>query len=163
MKRTDYLLPALALALLMPPSFADDAHHPGQATPKAAAAGAPTTAPKPVAAPAETTGERAEAPLLKAQALMERIRQSRDPAERRQLMHEHMQAMREGMAMMREMGPVAGGGMMRGAARAGDAPAGSARGMAGGHEMMAKRMTAMQQLMEQLLEHEAARDTAPRP
>lgn len=151
---------AIALAFLAPPALADDAHHPEKATLPAAAPAAATdqaSAPKAAAKPAEALpADRARAPLGKARELMARIQQSRDPAEKEKLMHEHMQAMREGMAMMREMGS----GMMMGMP---SAAAMKDCGMMSGHAQMERRLDAMQQMMEQMLEHEAARDARQRP
>jgi len=83
------------------------------------------------------------------QAQMERLHKTTDPAERRKLIQEHMQSMRDGMTMMRGMGgPMMG--MMGG---------GKGRGMMGGdpkqrEEMMERRMDMMHMMMEQMMQHQ---------
>ncbi len=169
MKRKNFAMASgllVALSLTFSPAFADDAHHPEKSG--AAAAGNQSAAAQ---APAKATpADEAGKQLTKAQALMQRIEQTRDPAERQRLMQEHLQAMREGMGMMRGMG-VMGAGMMMG-----QGPAGSGKGMSGdkaggmmgcdmmaGHAMMEKRIDMMQQMMEQMLRRDAAREAMPRP
>ncbi|HEX5802940.1 MAG TPA: hypothetical protein VFY24_07925 [Azospira sp.] len=155
------VLAALFIAAL--PAVAEDAHHPEQATPPAAAT-VKSTPP-----PAAKAAEQGAAQMKKTQALMGRIQQASDPAERRQLMHEHMQAMREGMGMMRAMGAGMGGGMMMGMAPPADGKmiqkdAGmTGCNMMAGHGMMEKRLDMMQQMMEQMLQREEFRETLPRP
>ena len=96
--------------------------------------------------------------MKKMQDLMAKIQSTDDPKERQKLMEEHMESMRDGMKMMRGMGgkpkgehPAEGGGEK-------DTDKG---GMMGGmmmkkHQMMEDRLDAMQKMMEQILEHEAA-------
>jgi hypothetical protein len=161
-----------ALALSFSPAFADDAHHPEKDG--AASAGTQSAAPPAPAkvAPADEAGRQ----LTRAQALMQRIEETRDPAERQRLMHEHLQVMREGMGMMRGMGAMDGMGGGGAGMMMGRGPAGGGKGMSGdkaggtmgcdmmaGHAMMEKRMDMMQQMMEQMLRHDAARDAMPRP
>lgn len=87
------------------------------------------------------------------QAQMERIHKAADPAERRKLMQEHMQSMRDGMNMMRGMGgPMMGGG--------------KGRGMMGGdpkqrEEIMERRMDMMHLMMEQMMHHQQLSQPAP--
>jgi hypothetical protein len=178
MKRKNFAMASgllVALSLTFSPAFADDAHHPEKSG--AAAAGnqsAAAQAPE-KATPADEAGKQ----LTKAQALMQRIEQTRDPAERQRLMQEHLQAMREGMGMMRGMGAMGGMGGMGGMGAGmmmGQGPAGSGKGMSGdkaggmmgcdmmaGHAMMEKRIDMMQQMMEQMLRRDAAREAMPRP
>lgn len=172
MKRKNFAMVSgllAALSLTFSPAFADDAHHPEKSG-GAAAGNPPATAPaRPVAA------EEATRQLTRAQALMQRIEQTTDAAERQRLMQEHLQAMREGMGMMRGMGAMggmgAGAGMMMG-----QGPTGGGMGMSGdkaggmmgcdmmaGHAMMEKRMDLMQQMMDQMLRRDAARNAMPRP
>ena len=82
-----------ALSLTFSPAFADDAHHPEKSGGAAAGNPAATAPAKPAAA------DEANKQLTRAQALMQRIEQTRDPAEQKRLMQEHLQAMREGMGM----------------------------------------------------------------
>ena len=88
---------------------------------------------------------------------MEEINATSDPAKRKQLMHKHMQSMKENMQMMRSMG----GGMMM--AMMSDKQ-GSGEMMNKGmgksmkndregqrHQMMEQRMDMMQMMMEQMM------------
>ncbi len=80
--------------------------------------------------------------MQKMQGQMQRIRETKDPAERRKLMDEHQKSMQEGMNMMHGMmgggKPAAGG--MKPEARMG---------------MMEQRMDMMQMMMEQMMQREA--------
>ena len=87
------------------------------------------------------------------QVMQEKMMAARTPAERSALMAEHMQSMRDGMAMMDKAGGMgmkkdggAGGGM--------DMKKGGGAGMS--HEMMEKRMDMMQQMMKMMMERTAA-------
>lgn len=159
-----------ALSLTFSPAFADDAHHPEKSGGAAAGNPAAPAPAKPAAA------DEANKQLTRAQALMQRIEQTRDPAEQKRLMQEHLQAMREGMGMMRGMGAMGGMGGGGAGMMMGQGPAGGGKGMSGdkaggmmgcdmmaGHAMMEKRMDMMQQMMEQMLRRDAARDAMPRP
>ena len=112
-----------------------------------------------------------EGRMQKMQDIMQRMRSATDAKERQRLMKEHMQAMREGMQAMRGMGSMMGS--MRGgeAGHGSDATdqdmAGSSGadamcegmmrdGMMKMHKMMMKRMSMMTEMMEQMMEHEAA-------
>jgi len=157
-----------ALSLTFSPAFADDAHHPEKSDGAATGNPAATAPAKPAAA------DEANKQLTRARALMQRIEQTSDAAERQRLMQEHLQAMREGMGMMRGMGAM--GGMGGAGMMMSQGPAGGGMGMSGdkaggmmgcdmmaGHAMMEKRMDMMQQMMEQMLRRDAARDAMPRP
>jgi hypothetical protein len=163
-----------ALSLTFSPAFADDAHHPEKSG--TTAAGSPPAAAPAPAPPKVAPADEASKQLTKAQALMQRIEQTRDPAEQKRLMQEHLQAMREGMGMMRGMGAMGGMGGGGAGMMMGQGPAGGGKGMSGdkaggmmgcdmmaGHAMMEKRMDMMQQMMEQMLRRDAARDAMPRP
>lgn len=157
-----------ALSLTFSPAFADDAHHPEKSDGAATGNPAATAPAKPAAA------DEANKQLTRARALMQRIEQTSDAAERQRLMQEHLQAMREGMGMMRGMGAM--GGMGGAGMMMGQGPAGGGKGMSGdkaggmmgcdmmaGHAMMEKRIDMMQQMMEQMLRRDAVRDAMPRP
>lgn len=180
MKRKNFAMVSgvlAALSLTFSPAFADDAHHPEKSG--TAAAGSPPAAAPTPASPKVAPADEASKQLTKAQALMQRIEQTRDPAERQRLMQEHLQAMREGMGMMRGMGAMGGMGGMGGMGAGmmmGQSPAGGGKGMSGdkaggmmgcdmmaGHAMMEKRMDMMQQMMEQMLRRDVAREAMPRP
>ena len=67
---------------------------------------------------------KAQERMKQAQALMAKLRETRDPAERRKLMQQHTQAMRDTMGMMSM------------------------------HQMMEERMEMMQMMMEQMFERQ---------
>jgi periplasmic protein CpxP/Spy len=128
------------LAACAAPPKADSNQAPsGVATPSASSADAPHTA--------------MQEHMKKMHAQMEKIRQTADPTERQKLMAEHMQAMHDGMGMMCGMGGgCMGGGMKHGGMMQG--------GMMKHHEMMEKRMDMMQNMMQQMLEHQTQKDQA---
>lgn len=159
------LISNMVAGLMMSASvaYADDAHHPEQGgTP--AVKSAPDKAMSSGAADAQMV--KAQERMKQAQALMARLRESKDPAERKRLMQEHMQAMRDTMGMMRgmKMGMMMGGGqgmgMMGGGQGMGMMGGGQGKGPAksGGmmpmHQMMEDRMEMMQMMMEQMLERQ---------
>jgi hypothetical protein len=134
-------------------AYADDAHHPEQGSTPAAKS-APDQAMGSGVADAQMA--KAQERMKQAQALMARLRESKDPAERKRLMQEHMQAMRDTMGMMRgmKMGMMGGGqgmGMMGGGQGKGPAKTG---GMMPMHQMMEDRMEMMQMMMEQMFERQ---------
>ena len=75
---------------------------------------------------------------------MMKIHATSDPKERARLMDEHMKTMQEAMPMMQ--------GMKEGAGM------GSAQRM----DAMGRRMDRMEQMMQQMLEHQKAREAAPK-
>ena len=91
------------------------------------------------------------------QVMQEKMMAARTPAERSALMPEHMQSMRDGMAMMDKTG---GMGMNMGMKKDGGAVGGMDMKKSGGagmsHEMMEKRMDMMQQMMKMMMERTAA-------
>jgi hypothetical protein len=160
MNKITILAAVTSLSVAAMPLYADDAHHPEKAQQAAPApkAGAPAAAmaksAKPVAAPQV---ERTQETMRKLQDQMGKIRQASDPAERRKLLHEHMQTMQEGMKQMRAMG-----GMMMGMGN--DGKQGGMM-MGGGmmqmHDMMEMRMEMMGMMMEQMMQREEMRDAMP--
>ena len=156
------LIGNMVVGLLMgaPMAYADDAHHPEQG-------GTPASAPDKAMSSSVADAQMAKAQerMKQAQALMARLRESKDPAERKRLMQEHMQAMRDTMGMMRgmRMGMMGGGqgmGMMGGGQGMGMMGGGQGKGPAktGGmmpmHQMMEDRMEMMQMMMEQMFERQ---------
>ena len=156
------LISHIVAGLLMgtPMAYADDAHHPEQG-------GTPASAPDKAMSSSVADAQMAKAQerMKQAQALMARLRESKDPAERKRLMQEHMQAMRDTMGMMRgmRMGMMGGGqgmGMMGGGQGMGMMGGGQGKGSAktGGmmpmHQMMEDRMEMMQMMMEQMFERQ---------
>ena len=158
------LISNMVVGLLMsvPVAYADDAHHPEQGgTP--AVKSAPDQAMSSGVADAQMA--KAQERMKQAQALMAKLRESKDPVERKRLMQEHMQAMRDTMGMMRgmRMGMMGGGqgmGMMGGGQGMGMMGGGQGKGSAktGGmmpmHQMMEDRMEMMQMMMEQMFERQ---------
>lgn len=160
------LISNMVAGLLMsaPMAYADDVHHPEQnSTP--AVKSAPDKAMSSGVADAQMA--KAQERMKQAQALMAKLRESKDPVERKRLMQEHMQVMRDTMGMMRgmKMGMMGGGqgmGMMGGGQGMGmmgsgqDMGKGSAKsgGMMPMHQMMEDRMEMMQMMMEQMFERQ---------
>ena len=110
--------------------------------------------PNAAAQPAAEVGqmqERMQARMQEMQALMERIRNTSDPAERQRLMDEHMRAMHDGMAMMGRMMDGQGG-----QARGAECPRNDSecrmRQMQGEQRMMGERMGVMQMMMQQMMD-----------
>lgn len=99
--------------------------------------------------------------MEKMQQQMEKIQATSDPKERQKLMQEHMQAMQENMKAMRGMcGPMGSG-------QPGGMSMGKHKDMKGGdmmkqHDMMEKRMDMMQMMMEQMVQHQKAQESAPK-
>lgn len=103
--------------------------------------------------------EQMQAHLQEMQALMERVQQEDDPARRRELMQEHMTALREGMRMM-------GGGMMMGRGQGQGQPQGQGRGQGMNLseeerlQRMQNHMAMMQMMMGQMMQHMAEENAA---
>lgn len=144
--------------------YADDTHHPEQGS--APATPGKTVLPKQPAAPEKSRGStggssvtgaqigKAQERMKQAQVLMAKILEAKDPAERRKLMQEHTQAMRDTMGMMREMKmDMMGSGMDMAMMSKDHGPAKSG-GMMDMHQMMEERMGMMQMMMEQMLERQ---------
>ncbi len=95
-------------------------------------------------------------PRMKAMKDMhQKMMAARSPAERQALMADHMKAMQEGMAMMKEMhGGMGGmGGMSGMAGMAGmDHSKGMPAGMAQRHQMMTEHMAMMQMMMDMMMQ-----------
>jgi hypothetical protein len=146
MKRHALLATLMLSALAMQPVLAVDAHHPDQK------AGAAVPA-------ADQTIQKMQANTKRMQSQLEQMAKSKDPAQRRKLMQEHLQTMQEntmaGKSMMGGMmdcpmmkdGMMGGGmGMMGGKG----GMTGQATGMAGQDDMMAKRMEMMEKRMDMM-------------
>ena len=101
--------------------------------------------------------DKMHAKMKKMQEQMEKIHESKDPEERQKLMQEHMESMREGMKAMRGMGKRPKGECPE---EEGDGGTAEKGGMMGGmmkkHKLVEDRLDAMQKMIEQMLEHEAA-------
>lgn len=147
--------------------YADDTHHPEQGSaPASKPAPGKTVLPKQPAATdksmssaggnsvADAQMGKAQERMKQAQALMAKLREAKDPAERRRLMQQHTQAMRDTMGMMRDMKmDMMGSGMGMAMMSKDHGPAKSG-GMMDMHQMMEERMGMMQMMMEQMLERQ---------
>ena len=167
------LISNMVAGLMMSASvaYADDAHHPDQGGTPAVKSASDKAVSSDVA---DAQMAKAQERMKQAQALMAKLRESKDPVERKRLMQEHMQAMRDTMGMMRgmRMGMMGGGqgmGMMGGGQGMGMMGGGQGMGMMGGgqgkgsaktggmmpmHQMMEDRMEMMQMMMEQMFERQ---------
>lgn len=104
MKRT--LIATLVAGLALAPiTYAEDAHHPDKDQPAAA----------PAQAPVDQTAQRMQENVKRMQSQLDRVRKTKDAGERERLLAEHMQTMRENMALGQTMMPGGGMGMMGGA------------------------------------------------
>jgi hypothetical protein len=102
---------------------------------------------------------KAQERMKQAQAIMAKLRKTKDPAKRRKLMQEHTQAMRDTLGMMHDMkmgkmGCGQGMGMMGGDHKMGAMGGDQGMGMMGMHQMMEERMGMMQMMMEQMFERQ---------
>ena len=109
--------------------------------------------------------------MQRMQDMHRRLQAAKTPAERQALLGEHMDLMRSGMEMMGRMGQGTGGmGMGMGAAPSGPAPGnppgpaspgamggmGGMGGMMAMHGAMERRMAMMEQMMQMMVDREAA-------
>ena len=120
-------------------------------------------------------GGKLQQNMKKMQDLMAQILKTEDPKMRSELLQQHLQAMREQIMMMRRMAAMKMemmGGDGKGDATGGDGKAekkegmmdGKKGGMMGGgmmmmHKKMEQRVDMLEQLLEQMVEHEAAERT----
>lgn len=144
--------------------YADDAHHPEQGSaPASKPAAGKNVLPKQPATPDKSMGNaegggvtdaqmaKAQERMKQAQVLMGKLREAKNPAERKKLMREHTQAMHDTMGMMRGMKM----GMMDGCQGMGMMGGGQGMGMMMDmHRMMEERMGMMQMMMEQMLDRQ---------
>ena len=100
------LIAALASGLaLVPVAYANDSHHADKAM-----AGAATQAQLPM----EQTAKHMQKNVSRMHAQIDGIEQAKDPAQREKLLAEHMQTMRENMALGQTLMPGGAMGMMGG-------------------------------------------------
>jgi len=93
------------------------------------------------------------------QALMERMRNTQDPAERQRLMAEHMRLMNEGMSMM---GPMMSGPVSGQPCADNDMTCRMQR-MQQQQGIMGQRMGMMQMMMQQMMEHMMQQGASAQP
>src|SRR3989304_3804202 len=147
-----------------PAVYADDTHQHGQGS----APESKSSSSAGDSSVADMQMGKAQERMKQAQALMAKLREAKDPAERQRLMQQHTQAMRDTMGMMHDMkmdkmscgqdkdamncgqsksamggdhkmGPMGGDHMM---------------GMMNMHQMMEERMDMMQMMMEKMIERQ---------
>jgi hypothetical protein len=161
--QTSTLILLIALAFGAPAVLAQEEDHSAHHPP--AAGDAPDNAAEEGASPSSGGHDHGAARpsparenMSKVERLMQQIRQTSDPAEKRALLRDHLQALREQMKLVRsESGGMKmamkgegkkgggmmgeGGGMMRG-------------GMMGMHKKVEQRLEMLERVLQQLIEHE---------
>src|SRR3972149_111117 len=152
-----FLIGSVVAVLCMgaPAVYADDTHQHGQGS----APESKSSSSAGDSSVADMQMGKAQESMKQAQALMAKLRETKDPAERRKLMQQHTQAMRDTMGMMREMkmgmmGCEQGMGMMGGEHKMGAMGGDHMMGMMSMHQMMEERMEMMQMMMEQMFERQ---------
>ena len=169
MKRLQVIALATGMMLMAPIAFAQtkeehESHHPD------ATITAPAADEQESKSAAGMEGMQSMQKNMKAMhELMEKIHSSNDPAEKTQLLKQHMQAMRDQMKGMQGKGGMTMGMMNGGMAEGTKTQSNGMAMMCGGkkgtksgdmmmkcHGMMQARMEMMQDMMGQMLEHEEA-------
>ena len=168
MKKLHVIALATGMILMAPIAFAQtkeehESHHPD------AAITAPPAAQQESKGSAGMEGMQSMQKNMKTMhELMEKIHSSNDPAEKEQLLKQHMQAMRDQMKGMQGKGGMMGmmdGGMGEGAKKQTNAMSmmcGGKKGTKSGdmmmkcHRMMQARMDMMIGMMDQMMKHEDA-------
>lgn len=85
------LIASLVSALTVAPlAYADDAHHPDRD---------PSAATSPAQPPVDQSALRMQENVKRMQSQLDRVRKAKDAKERERLLADHMQAMRENMAL----------------------------------------------------------------
>ncbi|OGA89088.1 MAG: hypothetical protein A2Z90_14610 [Burkholderiales bacterium GWA2_64_37] len=146
-------------AVAQSPKPADEhaGHHPGDAQ-----SGGVTTQ----SAPAATTPPTPDAfdrQMTAMQEMHKKMQAAKTPAERSALMDEHMKLMQSGMTMMGAgnsggmgMGMMQQGAQAKPAAPAASGNSGMGGGMMGMHAQMERRMAMMEQMMQMMVDRQAA-------
>lgn len=162
MRHASLLFTGLLAATLALPALAEDAHHPDQAKPSAAA---PAKAP-------EQSVKKMQSNVKLMQAQLNRLGKAKDEAEFQKILAEHRQTMQENMMLAAGMAGMAGGGcpMMPGMQGMGGMQ--GMQGMQGGQGMpcmmggaggMGSMHEAMMQRMEQVEKRLDALEQAAKP
>ena len=100
------LIASLVSALSVGPiAYADDAHHPDKDTSAAGSSAQP---------PVDQTAQRMQENVKRMQSQVDRVRKAKDAGERDRLLADHMQTMRENMALGQSMMQGGAMGMMGG-------------------------------------------------
>lgn len=132
-------------------------HHPGDAQ-----SGGVTTQSAP-AATAASAPDAFDRQMKAMQEMHKKMQAAKTPAERSALMDEHMKLMQSGMTMMGAgnsggmgMGMMQQGAQAKPAAPAASGNSGMGGGMMGMHAQMERRMAMMEQMMQMMVDRQAA-------
>ena len=146
-------------AVAQSPKPADEhaGHHPGDAQ-----SGGVTTQSAP-AATTQPTPDAFDRQMKAMQEMHKKMQAAKTPPERSALMDEHMKLMQSGMAMMGAgnsggmgMGMMQQGAQAKPAAPAASGNSGMGGGMMGMHAHMERRMAMMEQMMQMMVDRQAA-------
>ncbi len=146
-------------AVAQSPKPADEhaGHHPGDAQ-----SGGVTTQSAP-AATTQPTPDAFDRQMTAMQEMHKKMQAAKTPAERSALMDEHMKLMQSGMTMMGAgnsggmgMGMMQQGAQAKPAAPAASGNSGMGGGMMGMHAQMERRMAMMEQMMQMMVDRQAA-------
>ena len=146
-------------AVAQSPKPADEhaGHHPGDAQ-----SGGVTTQSAP-AATTQPTPDAFDRQMKAMQEMHKKMQAAKTPPERSALMDEHMKLMQSGMAMMGAgnsggmgMGMMQQGAQAKPAAPAASGNSGMGGGMMGMHAQMERRMAMMEQMMQMMVDRQAA-------
>lgn len=146
-------------AIAQSPKPADEhaGHHPGDAQ-----SGGVTTQSAP-AATTQPTPDAFDRQMKAMQEMHKKMQAAKTPPERSALMDEHMKLMQSGMAMMGAgnsggmgMGMMQQGAQAKPAAPAASGNSGMGGGMMGMHAQMERRMAMMEQMMQMMVDRQAA-------
>lgn len=146
-------------AIAQSPKPADEhaGHHPGDAQ-----SGGVTTQSAP-AATTQPTPDAFDRQMKAMQEMHKKMQAAKTPAERSALMDEHMKLLQSGMTMMGAgnsggmgMGMMQQGAQAKPAAPAASGNSGMGGGMMGMHAQMERRMAMMEQMMQMMVDRQAA-------
>ena len=146
-------------AVAQSPKSADEhaGHHPGDAQ-----SGGVTTQSAP-AATAACAPDAFDRQMKAMQEMHKKMQAAKTPAERSALMDEHMKLLQSGMTMMGAgnsggmgMGMMQQGAQAKPAAPAASGDSGMGGGMMGMHAQMERRMAMMEQMMQMMVDRQAA-------
>lgn len=123
-------------------------HHPADSA-------APAAPPRSAPAPSMGMQERGamDQQMKDMQAMHDKMVSAKTPEERQALMAEHMKMMQNGMAMMKQMGPMSGMGGMQGGPSKG--------GMLERQERTEKRMDMMESMMQMMMDRMQSQASLP--
>ena len=154
---TTLFVAGCAVAQSPKPAHEHAGHHPGDAQ-----SGGVTTQSAP-AATTQPTPDAFDRQMKAMQEMHKKMQAAKTPPERSALMDEHMKLMQSGMAMMGAgnsggmgMGMMQQGAQAKPAAPAASGDSGMGGGMMGMHAQMERRMAMMEQMMQMMVDRQAA-------